>query len=123
MGLAKMQEYGASQSGDRRCIIIAEFNDDIVETVIPPHCLVAVGIWQLDRLIIGRVRRIVAPAQVFMDWDKWKQGLRRAHPVRPEIDPAKGPVSDGRRHVAFAFPVCCDQARLADKAHTFMQIR
>ena len=120
MGLAKVQEDGASQPGDRRRVVVAEFHDNVVEAVIPPHCLVAVGKWQLDRLIIGRVRRIVTPAQIFMDRDKRKLGVRRVQPVRPEIDPAQGPVTDGRCHIALAFPACRDQARLADKAWAFV---
>ena len=62
-----VEEDGAAPFALGRVVVVAHDDDEIVETVVAPHLLVAPFVGNMDQPVVGRGARVVAPAIVLVD--------------------------------------------------------
>lgn len=95
----------AAGAGNCGAEIVIEDDDDIVKVIGPPEAFVACRIGQADRLVVGAVGRIVAPAGVRIDGGDRERGSRALYAVGTIEDGDEAEAASGCRAVALAFPL------------------
>lgn len=111
-----MQEDRAAGAGHDRVVIVAEFNEQVVEGVITPEPLMAGGGGQGNRAIIIRGVRVIAPAIGGPDDADRQAGFRRLFPVGSIPDAPGRPGTDRRGTITFALVAGEPDAALAEGA-------
>jgi hypothetical protein len=97
-----MQEDRRAHAGDRWAVIVAQDHDDVVDMIVPPERLGAGGIGKSYRLIVGWIRRIIAPAIILTDRANGEPRAGRRNPGSAIKHLANRP--DARRRGPVALP-------------------
>ena len=104
-----MDEHGAAAAGHARPGVVVDFDDQIVETVVPAQPIA----WFIGRpaegSVIAAVRRILAPGIVAADPTHRQQGPRPRQPIRPPPQADRAKTAARRAAIALALG-CLDPA-------------
>ena len=97
-----VDEDRAAAAGDARPAVVVDFNDEVVERVLPPQPVGAAALWNSDRPIVGPVARVFAPAVVRSDSPCWQEGPRLRSPVGTPPQPDRAEMAARGAAIAFA---------------------
>jgi len=95
-----MQKHRASQAGHGWIVVVSDHHDKVVEVVVAAQNLMPRRMRQLDRTVVVRGRRIVAPTVVGKNGTRRQTALGPRHPIGTPEDFARGKDTDGRGAVA-----------------------
>ena len=113
-----MKEDRAAAALDRRGIIVAQHDDDVVKAILPPEVFGAGGVWMDDTAIVVAVLARIAPAVRATDRTKIQACAGAGYPVGAVEGFTKLPGSDGGGSIAFAFgDLAAGAAQCASEAH------
>src|SRR5689334_3190513 len=76
-----MDEDCAATACDARAGIVVEFDDEIVESVLPPQTVSRCSIGNVDWPVIETLLRVLAPSIIPPDLTDRQKCLRPGHPV------------------------------------------
>ena len=110
----EVQEDSAAGALQHRIVVVADDDDEIVEVAVEPQAFVARGIGQADRLVVGGVGGIVAPAVGGIDVARRQARLDVRDAVGTVEQAAEREAPNRGAVVAFAF--VGDKARAAERA-------